>query len=38
MNQIKMMVQSYRQQMKNKDINSPQKISEFFYNMVKGNL
>lgn len=37
-NQIKMMVQNYRQQMKNKDINSPQKISEFLYNMVKGNL
>jgi len=37
-NSIKMMVNGYRDQMKRNNITSPEKISEFFYNMVKKNL
>jgi len=35
---IKMMVKSIRGEMKKNNVTSPEKISEFFYNMVKKNL
>jgi hypothetical protein len=36
--QIRMMVDNYRKEMKSKDITSSEKISEYFYNMVKSEL
>jgi hypothetical protein len=36
--QIKHMVTNYRMMLKRQNIKSPEKISEFFYNMVKDNL
>jgi len=36
--QIRQMVDNYRQEMKSKDITSSEKISEYFYNMVKSEL
>jgi hypothetical protein len=36
--QIEMMVNQYRQMIKKNKISSPEKISEFFYNMVKKDL
>jgi hypothetical protein len=38
LSQIRMMVDNYRKEMKSKDITSSEKISEYFYNMVKSNL
>ena len=37
-NSVKMMVNNYREMMRRNNITSPEKISEFFYNMVKKNL
>jgi hypothetical protein len=36
--QIRMMVDNYRKEMKSKDITSSEKISEYFYNMVKSEI
>ena len=36
--QITMMVNNYRNDMRRKNINSPKKVSEYFYNMVKSEL
>jgi hypothetical protein len=36
--QIKSMVNNYIEQMKSKNITTPDKVSEYFYNMVKSNL
>jgi hypothetical protein len=36
--QITMMVNRYRDDMRKKNIDSPKKISEYFYNIVKGEL
>jgi len=36
--QISMMVQRNKNQMKSMNINSPEKVSEYFYNMVKSDL
>ena len=38
LSQIRMMVDNYRKEMKSKDITSSEKISEYFYNMVKSEL
>lgn len=38
LNQIIQMIRQYRNQMEMQNIDSPEKISEFFYNMVKSNL
>jgi hypothetical protein len=35
---IKSMVRQFREMMKSQNIKSPEKISEFFYNMVKENI
>jgi hypothetical protein len=37
-NQIKMMINNYREKMKKENVTSHEKISEFFYNMVKSEL
>lgn len=37
-NQIKAMVVNYRRMLKQNNVNSPEKISEFFYNIVKDSL
>ena len=36
--QITMMVNNYRNDMRRKNIDSPKKVSEYFYNMVKSEL
>jgi len=36
--QITMMVNNYREDMRRKNIDSPKKVSEYFYNMVKSEL
>jgi hypothetical protein len=36
--QVSMMVQQYKNQMRGMNINSPEKVSEYFYNMVKSDL
>ena len=36
--QIKMMVQGFRNQMRSQNISSPEKISELFYNLVKNKI
>ena len=36
--QVSMMVQQYKNQMRRMNINSPEKVSEYFYNMVKSDL
>ena len=36
--QITMMVNNYREDMIRKNIDSPKKVSEYFYNMVKSEL
>jgi hypothetical protein len=36
--QITMMVNNYREDMRKKNIDSPKKVSEYFYNMVKSEL
>jgi len=36
--QITMMVNNYRNDMRRKNIDSPKKVSEYFYNMVKNEL
>ena len=36
--QITMMINNYREDMKRKNIDSPKKVSEYFYNMVKSEL
>jgi len=38
LNQIKAMVVNYRRMLKQNNVNSPEKISEFFYNIVKDSL
>lgn len=38
LNQIKTMVVNYRRMLKQNNVNSPEKISEFFYNIVKDSL
>ena len=38
MERITMMVNNFRSDMKRKNIDSPTKISEYFYNMVKSEL
>jgi len=35
---VSMMVQQYKNQMRRMNINSPEKVSEYFYNMVKSDL
>ena len=36
--QITMMINNYREDMRRKNIDSPKKVSEYFYNMVKSEL
>jgi hypothetical protein len=36
--QITMMVNNYREDMRRKNIDSPKKVSEYFYNMIKSEL
>jgi hypothetical protein len=36
--QVSMMVQQHKNQMRRMNINSPEKVSEYFYNMVKSDL
>ena len=36
--QVTMMVNNYREDMRRKNIDSPKKVSEYFYNMVKSEL
>ena len=36
--QITMMINNYREDMRKKNIDSPKKVSEYFYNMVKSEL
>ncbi len=36
--QVTMMVQQYKSELKRMNINSPEKVSEYFYNMVKRDL
>lgn len=38
LNQIKAMVVNYRRMLRQNNVNSPEKISEFFYNIVKDSL
>jgi hypothetical protein len=38
LSQLIFMISNYKNQMKSKNITSPEKISEFFYNMVKSEL
>ena len=36
--QITIMVNNYREDMRRKNIDSPKKVSEYFYNMIKSEL
>ncbi len=36
--QLKHMVNNFREQLKSKNIKSPEKVSEYLYNMIKSNL